>query len=50
MPFNRVFENFASEFTGDKEMFNYHIEGNVNHEVSYYPYIDSVESIEELPT
>jgi ABC-type Fe3+ transport system substrate-binding protein len=50
MPFNRAFDEFSTEYK--KQMSNIlHslVEGNVNHEISYYEYIDSVTSIDELP-
>jgi ABC-type Fe3+ transport system substrate-binding protein len=50
MPFNRAFDEFSTEYS--KQMSNVlHslVEGNVNHEISYYEYIDSVTSIDELP-
>jgi ABC-type Fe3+ transport system substrate-binding protein len=49
MPFGRAFDDFMSSLDGGQWNFRHHIEGNVNHEMSYYPYIDSVENIEELP-
>lgn len=50
MPFNRAFNEFSAEYS--KQMGNVlHslVEGNVNHELSYYAYMDSVTSIDELP-
>lgn len=50
MPFNRTFDNFSVEYSRQtNNMLHSLIEGNVNHEVSYYAYIDSVTSIDELP-
>lgn len=50
MPFNRTFDNFSAEYSRQtNNMLHSLIEGNVNHEVSYYAYIDSVTSIDELP-
>lgn len=50
MPFSRAFDDFSAEYR--KQMNNVlHslVEGNVNHELSYYAYIDLVTSIDELP-
>ncbi len=50
MPFNRALDDFSDDYS--KQMDNViHslVEGNVNHEMSYYAYMDSVTSIEELP-
>lgn len=50
MPFTRIFEFFASEYNEKHEnKLKYLLEGNVNHELSYYAYVDSVESFDELP-
>ena len=50
MPFNRTFDNFSAEYGRQtNNVLHSLIEGNVNHEVSYYAYIDSVTSIDELP-
>jgi len=50
MPFTRAFEAFAAEYNAKKKhALKYLLEGNVNHELSYYAYIDSVESLDELP-
>lgn len=50
MPFTRAFEAFAAEYNANNEnSLKYLLEGNVNHELSYYAYIDSVESFDELP-
>jgi ABC-type Fe3+ transport system substrate-binding protein len=48
MPFMRRFEEFKASMD-DSENINCLIEGNVNHEISYYPYIDRLEDAEELP-
>lgn len=48
MPFSRRFDEFVVGL-GDGEEIDCLIEGNVNHELSYYPYIDQLETIEELP-
>ncbi len=50
MPFNRALDAFSTEYrekTGN--MLHSLVEGNVNHELSYYAYVDSVTSIDELP-
>jgi ABC-type Fe3+ transport system substrate-binding protein len=50
MPFNRAFDEFIQQYNDRHDTrLHYLVEGNVNHEVSYYAYIDSVESIDELP-
>lgn len=50
MPFSRAFDGFAAEYDRThSNSLKYLLEGNVNHELSYYQYIDSVESIDELP-
>lgn len=46
MPFSRTFEQFAKSHP---RRFRYLIEGNVNLELSYYAYIDSIDDIDELP-
>lgn len=48
MPFKRRFEEFYAGLPNKSEL-NCLIEGNVNHELSYYPYIDTLEEIDELP-
>ena len=50
MPFSRAFDAFAEEYNKThSNALKYLLEGNVNHELSYYQYIDSVESCDELP-
>lgn len=50
MPFNRAFDEFAAEYNRQKgATLHSLVEGNLNHELSYYAYIDSVTSIDELP-
>jgi ABC-type Fe3+ transport system substrate-binding protein len=50
MPFSRAFDAFAAEYNAKNDnSLKYLLEGNVNHELSYYQYIDSIESIDELP-
>ncbi len=50
MPFSRAFDVFTAEYNKKHgNSLKYLLEGNVNHELSYYEYIDSVESFDELP-
>jgi ABC-type Fe3+ transport system substrate-binding protein len=50
MPFNRTFDDFSAEYCRQtNNVLHSLVEGNVNHELSYYDYIDSVTSIDELP-
>jgi len=50
MPFKRRFDEFAAALPASPEYtFRYLVEGNVNHELSYYPYIDRLENTDELP-
>ncbi|MBN2528464.1 MAG: ABC transporter substrate-binding protein [Deltaproteobacteria bacterium] len=50
MPFNRAFDEFIQQYNAKHQTrLHYLVEGNVNHEVSYYAYIESIERIEELP-
>ena len=50
MPFNRAFDAFIERYNASSEVkIRYLVEGNVNHEVSYYAYIDGVTSLQELP-
>ena len=46
---NNALQTFAEQLAQNDTPLAYLAEGNVNHELSYYPYIDSVESVEELP-
>ncbi|MGE4560675.1 MAG: ABC transporter substrate-binding protein [Desulfobulbus sp.] len=46
---NNALQGFAEELAQTNTPLAYLAEGNVNHELSYYPYIDSVESVDELP-
>jgi hypothetical protein len=48
MPFKRTFEAFVSDLSADLGL-RCLVEGNVNHELSYYPYIDTLTSADELP-
>lgn len=50
MPFNRALNSFSDEYSEQTgNVLHSLVEGNVNHEISYYAYMDSVTSIEELP-
>lgn len=50
MPFSRAFDAFSAEYRRQtNNVLHFLIEGNVNHELSYYAYIDSITSIDELP-
>lgn len=46
---DRALQTFAEQLAADNTPLAYLAEGNVNHELSYYPYVDSVESVDELP-
>ncbi len=48
-PFKEFTEAYLAENTSVFSSLNYLIEGNVNHELSYYPILDSIENVEELP-
>ncbi|MBP1908418.1 ABC transporter substrate-binding protein [Methanolobus bombayensis] len=50
MPFNRALDAFSAGYSKQTgNVLHSLVEGNVNHELSYYAYMDSVTSIEELP-
>jgi ABC-type Fe3+ transport system substrate-binding protein len=50
MPFTRAFDDFSAEYSRQiNNVLHSLVEGNVNHELSYYAYIDLVTSIDELP-
>ena len=51
MPFKRSFEAFVQTLgtPGSPVEYKCLIEGNVNHELSYYPYIDTIKSPSEIP-
>lgn len=50
MPFNRAFDDFSTEYSRQmNNVLHSLVEGNVNHELSYYAYIDLITSIDELP-
>ncbi len=46
-PLDQAITSFMQQ--NNTPLFNYIVEGNVNHELSYYPYINSIDSVEELP-
>lgn len=47
-PFKEFFESYIQEHDEFKDL-NYLIEGNVNHELSYYPLLDGIKDQCELP-
>lgn len=52
MPFKRSFEGFLASHEGKGASgaeWKCLVEGNVNHEYSYYPYIDTISSADEMP-
>lgn len=50
MPFSRAFTGFMSDLTRkDGPPVKYAVEGNVNQELSYYPYVDTIKHEDELP-
>lgn len=48
-PFKEYFELLISENSNHLNSLNYLIEGNVNHELSYYPLLDGITDSNELP-
>lgn len=48
-PFKEYFESLVQDNPGEYGGLNYLIEGNVNHELSYYPLLDNIEDLSELP-
>ncbi len=46
---NNALQTFAEQLASQGTPLAYLAEGNVNHELSYYPYIDAVDSVDELP-
>ncbi len=48
-PFKEYLESVFCDESGTFDYLNYFIEGNVNHELSYYPLLDSIRDAEELP-
>ena len=50
MPFSRAFSQFLNELQTKEEVsIQSAVEGNVNQELSYYSYVDTIESRDELP-
>jgi len=48
-PFKEYFDGRVLDYPDAFAHLNYLIEGNVNHELSYYPLLDTIENIDELP-
>ncbi len=48
-PFKEFFEGLILDNPEDYNSLNYLVEGNVNHELSYYPLLDSISDENELP-
>jgi len=48
-PFKEFLEKHITEHPDEYAGLNYLAEGNVNHELSYYPLLDNISSIDELP-
>jgi ABC-type Fe3+ transport system substrate-binding protein len=48
-PFKEYFESLITENPDKFNSLNYLIEGNVNHELSYYPLLDGITDCDELP-
>ena len=50
VPFGRAISGFLERLKAERGIhIKYAVEGNVNQELSYYPYIDTLETIDELP-
>lgn len=50
MPFSRAFTNFITGLETQRSLsIQYAVEGNLNQELSYYSYIDTIEHEDELP-
>jgi len=49
MPFKNKLEAFFAEHESDFADLKYIAEGNVNHEISFYPHLDHVEDVNDLP-
>ncbi len=50
MPFSRAFSQFLNELQAKEGLcIQAAVEGNVNQELSYYSYVDTIESKDELP-
>lgn len=48
-PFKEYFESLVLENSEEYNRLHYLIEGNVNHELSYYPLLDGIQDASELP-
>lgn len=48
-PFKEFVDSYLRDNLSDFESLNYLIEGNVNHELSYYPLLDHIKNANELP-
>ena len=48
-PFKEFFEAVVNGNAGEFSLLNFLIEGNVNHELSYYPLLDNITDLNELP-
>ncbi len=50
VPFGRVLGTFLEELKKERGLdITYAVEGNLNQELSYYPFVDTIETVEELP-
>ncbi len=50
VPFGRVLSTFLEDLKNREGLaITYAVEGNLNQELSYYPYVDTIETVEELP-
>ena len=50
MPFSRAITNFLEQLRREQGLsIRYAVEGNLNQELSYYSYINTIETIDELP-
>lgn len=50
MPFSRAFTGFIEQLGKDGgPSIQYAVEGNLNQELSYYSYVNTIESVDELP-
>ncbi len=50
VPFGKSLAAFISDLPDDvQRALNYAVESNVNHELSYYPYVGHIQSVDELP-
>lgn len=48
-PFKEFLEKHITEHQSEYAGLNYLAEGNLNHELSYYPLLDNISSVDELP-